>query len=195
MEEVKRVLLLMTANTYRASDFLEAAERLGVRVTVGTDRPNVLENVVPGNALTLDFQAPKRAAGAIQAFAEAYPIEAVVAVDDDTVPLAAAASKALGLKSNPVEAAFAVRSKYQTRQILEEDGLPSPGFRLLSVEDSPEALARTVPYPAFSSPPSSRRAGGSSGRTIQKRSPRPSGASRPSWASPRRPRGGGTRPG
>ncbi len=147
-----RVLLLMTANTYRASDFLAAAERLGVRVTVGTDRPNVLENVVPGSALTLDFFDPKRAAGAIQAFAEAYPIEAVVAVDDDTVPLAAAASKALGLKSNPVEAAFAVRSKYQTRQILEEDGLPSPGFRLLSVEDSPEALARTVPYPCVLKP-------------------------------------------
>jgi biotin carboxylase len=90
--------------------------------------------------------------GAIAAFAEQYPLDAVVPVDDDTVILGALAAERLGLPFHPPGAARATRSKYQLRQVLSEEGLPSPTFRLLSIEEDPARLARTVGYPCVLKP-------------------------------------------
>ena len=40
---MRRVLLLIPSTSYRASDFLEAATRLDVKVVVGSDHRQVLE--------------------------------------------------------------------------------------------------------------------------------------------------------
>ena len=70
---MERLLLLMTTNTYRASAFIEAAQRLGVPVVVGSDREQILSAANPGGHLTLNFLAPEQASGAIVAFAKPYP--------------------------------------------------------------------------------------------------------------------------
>lgn len=147
-----RALLLMTTATYRAKAFLEAAARLGVRAAVGTDRPDVLGSLNPGGALTLDFLKPEAEFSKVAQFAEAYPLDAVVPIDDDTVILGALAAERLGLPFHPPEAARATRSKYQLRQVLSEEGLPSPAFRLLAAEEDPARLARTVGYPCVLKP-------------------------------------------
>jgi hypothetical protein len=56
-----RLLLLVPTTSYRISDFLGAARRLDVEVTVGSNRRQVLEKFSPGRTVTLDFRASFRA--------------------------------------------------------------------------------------------------------------------------------------
>jgi hypothetical protein len=51
-----RLLLLVPTTSYRISDFLGAARRLDVEVTVGSNRRQVLEKFSPGRTVTLDFR-------------------------------------------------------------------------------------------------------------------------------------------
>lgn len=147
-----RVLLLMATRTYRARAFLEAAGRLGLEVTVGSEVEHLLSGLAPGATVALDFRRPKLAVGQIRAFAERYPLEAVVGVDDDTIVLAAMAAEALGLLRNPVESVKATRSKDLTRLILSETDLNTPWFELVGLDEDPAAVARRVAFPCVVKP-------------------------------------------
>ncbi len=149
---MERLLLLMTTNTYRASAFIEAAQRLGVPVVVGSDREQTLSAANPGGHLTLNFLAPEQASGAIVAFAKQYPIQAVVSADDDGAILAAMAAAALGLRHNPVDAVTAARDKHRMRAVLAAAGLPSPHSTLVSIDENPEEAARRVSFPCVVKP-------------------------------------------
>jgi formate-dependent phosphoribosylglycinamide formyltransferase (GAR transformylase) len=141
---VARLLLLLTTASYRASAFLEAASRLGMPVTVGSERPQVLSAANPAGNLTLDFSDPEGAARAIVAFAGTYPIAAVLAADDDGVVLAATAAAALGLPHSPVDAVAAARDKHRMRERLSAAGVPCPRFTKLSIDEDSAAAASTV---------------------------------------------------
>jgi formate-dependent phosphoribosylglycinamide formyltransferase (GAR transformylase) len=147
-----RLLLLMTTATYRAQAFLDAARRLDIPVTVGSERSQALAAVNPAGHLLLDFSAPAEATRTVVEFAKAYPIGAVVAADDDGVMLAAMASSALGLPHNPAEAVAAARDKYRMRQLLSASGLPCPRFWCFPIDDDPAAIARRVEYPCVVKP-------------------------------------------
>jgi biotin carboxylase len=147
-----RILLLMTTHTYRAAAFLEAARRLGVAAVVGSERPQALAAVNPAGHLTLDFLEPERATRAIVDFARTYPLDAVVAADDDGVVLAAMAAAALGLPHHPVAAVEAARNKYRMRQLLAAAGIPCPRFWRFAVDGDPAEMARQVSYPCVLKP-------------------------------------------
>ena len=147
-----RVLLLLPTRTYRAHDFMEAARRLGLEVTVGSERRQAFASLFPDGHLQLDFLRPRQAVRAIAAFARSYPLDAVVAVDDDGTLLAAAAAKALGLPHNPVTAVAATRNKHRLRRKVATAGLPSPRFERLSVADDPVRAARCMPFPCVLKP-------------------------------------------
>ena len=148
-----RVLLVMRTRTYRAKAFLQAAERAGVNVTVATEREQPLARLAPGNTVALDFQHEQRARAQIEAFAEEYPIDAVVGVDDDTTVLAAQLAQALDLPHNPVEAVKAARYKDVMRLALgEAEGVLSPAFWVFAMADDPQRLAARVPYPCVLKP-------------------------------------------
>lgn len=147
-----RLLLLMGTATYRASAFLEAAERLGVSVVVGSDRPQVLSAANPGGHLTLNFSAPEEATQAIVEFAKTHPIHAVVSADDDGAILAAMASAALGLPHSPVEPVAAARNKHRMREILADAGVPSPRFARVFIDEDPVEVARRVSFPCVVKP-------------------------------------------
>ena len=149
---MQRLLLLMTTTTYRAQAFLDAAKRLDIPVTVGSERPQALAAVNPAGHLSLDFSAPEEATQAIVDFAKAHPIGGVIAADDDGVILAAMAASALGLPHNPVAAVVAARNKYRMRQILSESGIPGPRYWRFSIDDDPAAMARLVEYPCVVKP-------------------------------------------
>ena len=55
-----RLLLLVPTTSYRVSDFLEAAHRLDVEVTVGSNQRQVLERYSQGRTVTLDFRNLER---------------------------------------------------------------------------------------------------------------------------------------
>ena len=148
-----RVLLVMRTRTYRARAFLRAAERLGVDVTVATEREQPLAHLARGATVALDFADPERAQAQMRAFAAEHPIEAVVGVDDDTTVLAAQVAAALGLPHTPVEAVKAARYKDVMRLALSEaEAVLSPAFWLLALDDDAATFARKLSYPVVLKP-------------------------------------------
>ena len=147
-----RVLLLMPTSTYKSRSFLEAAERLGVEVVVGSERKQALEDLVPGHTLTLDFARPERSVDKIAEHAGRFPFDAVVGSDDETTVLAALAGEALGLPHNPAGAVRATRDKYEMRRRLAQAGLSGPRFRRVELDRSAAEVAAETEYPAVLKP-------------------------------------------
>src|SRR2546423_13524945 len=105
------MLHLVPTVTYRTVAFVEEARRLGVAVTVASERPSTFERANPTGLVTLDFADPARAAGQARAFARRQVLHGVVAVDDDTAVVAAAVAEELGLRGDPVAAGAPPRGK------------------------------------------------------------------------------------
>lgn len=131
-----RLLLLMPKTTYRADDFVEAADAVGVQVTLGTDRCRTLDakGVVrltrPNLALRFDdLQAATRT------IVEAGPFSAVIPTDDPTTELATYAAAALGLPHNDIEGVRACRDKLGMRRRLAAAGVPQPAFQMFDPVD------------------------------------------------------------
>jgi biotin carboxylase len=146
------VLLLLPATTYRARDFIQAAERLGVETVVGSDRRQALQDLQPARGVTLDRRDPATAASQIVAFAASHPLAAIVPTDDESAVVAAAASARLGLPHNPPEAARAARRKDSLRRILHAGGVRTPPYDLMTLEDDPAAAARRQTFPCVLKP-------------------------------------------
>jgi len=144
--------LLLPTVTYRTVAFVEAARRLGVDVTVASERPSTFERANPTGLVTLDFADPARAAGQARAFARTHPVHGVLGVDDDTAVVAAAIAEQLGLRGNPVAAAEAARDKHRQRQLLAAAGVAVPRFELLTTAADPEGVSRSAAYPCVLKP-------------------------------------------
>ena len=91
---VKRLLLLMPATTYRSADFMDAAHRLGADVVVGSNLPQILETFSEGRTVTLDFDHPERA---VEQIHSAPAFDAIVPVDEEGTLLAATLAASLKL--------------------------------------------------------------------------------------------------
>lgn len=149
---MRRVLLLLPTTTYRSSDFLAAARRLGVEVTAASEEPNALEALNPHALITLDFRDPEACVRRALELDRAVKIDAVVPVDEDTSVAAAAISEALGLPHNTPEAAAAARHKPTMRALLADAGVPSPAHRVFRIGDDPLLAASEPDYPCVLKP-------------------------------------------
>lgn len=147
-----RVLLLLPTSTYRTQAFMEAAQRLGVELTVASEEANTFARLNPSGLLQLDFDDPPQAARRVVEFAQEYPIAAVVPVDDQVTVCAATICQALSLRHNSVESAQAARNKHRMRELLEQAAVPQPSFQLCSLDDDPVLIADRVRYPCVVKP-------------------------------------------
>ena len=147
-----RVLLLLPTTTYRAHDFLEAAARLHLDVTVGTEETSALEGANPRGLLTLDFRDPAACARRVEDFARDVRVDAVVGVDEESTVAAAAISARLALPSNPPGAAVAAWHKGTLRRRLAAHDVPQPAFRLFSRDEPPAGAAAAIRYPCVLKP-------------------------------------------
>ncbi len=147
----KRVLLLLSAHTYRGGAFLEAAESLGLEVVRGVDVPEELAEQwrVP---LGLEFDDLERSTEKVVEYARQRPLDAIISVDDSASLLAARASAALGLPHNSPQAALAARDKYEMRKLLAAGSVPVPQFMRYSLLQDPKVLASRVSYPCVVKP-------------------------------------------
>ena len=146
-----RVLLLTTARSYRNEAFQQAAGRLNVDVVQAIDMPAALADHWPGT-LGVDFTQPDTAATTVVRHLQDKPIDAVLAVDDSGVVLAAKIAQTLGLPHNDPAAAEAARDKFRMRTLMAAAGVPCPWFRLYSTADDPNLTATEVPYPCVVKP-------------------------------------------
>ena len=147
-----RVLLLLPTTTYRTQSFVEAAQRLGVNVTIGSEKPSTLTNLNPTALLTLRFDDPAHASRQAAEFAAKHPIDAVVPVDGQVVAVAAAICEMLGLRHNSVESIANAQNKHHMRQVFQQAGVPSSEYRLCSLDDERGALANGIEYPCVIKP-------------------------------------------
>jgi biotin carboxylase len=124
-----RVLLLVPARTYRATDFLVAANRLGLDLVVGSHGalPLSHDHVVP-----VDPDDPQ--ASVDRLVARSGPVDAVVAVDTPMLVLAAATATRMGLAHNPVGAVLAATDKAEQRRRWAAAGVAQPAFRVVPAD-------------------------------------------------------------
>lgn len=150
---VSRVLLLLPSGTYKAPDFLDAARRLGVDVIVASETEQTLADAMGDRALVVDLSDPAGSAKKITALAARLPLQAVVAVDDQGLLIAALSAQELGLPANDPDAVRRTRNKAAMRTALASaPGLRQPSFRIVRPGDNVAALAEDLGWPVVVKP-------------------------------------------
>jgi hypothetical protein len=133
---MKRVVIVASGQSYRTGDFLAAAELLQLEPIVATD-------VIPpldGAQIQVDLADPAGASEVIRVLDP--PPDAVVAIDDQGVAVAARAAAALGLAHNPIEAVAATRDKLLMRRLLAAAAVPQPRFAPVAPGAGPSVAAQ-----------------------------------------------------
>ena len=144
---MKRVLLLLPTTGYRNADFLAAARGLGVDIVAAA---NYCDQLAPSwgfaPIMALHFDRPEQAAEIVLRELDNRP-DAVLAVDDSGVELAALLAQRMGLAGSPAEAVRRVRDKLAFRELLRQHGYPCPEFRLLPSDADPRELLPELQFP------------------------------------------------
>jgi len=144
---MKRVLLLLPTTGYRNADFLAAAGRLGVEIVAAA---NYCDRLAPSwgfaPIMALHFDRPAQAADTVLRELEHRP-DAVLAIDDSGVELAALLAQRLGLAGNPADAVRCVRDKLAFRELLRRHGYACPDFHHLPSDRDPRELLPELEFP------------------------------------------------
>src|SRR3990172_6466841 len=144
---IKRVRLLLPTTGYRNADFLAAAKKLGVEIVAAA---NYCHQLAPSWGLApimaLHFDRPDQAADTLLGEIGAYP-DAVLAVDDSGVELAALLAERLGLPGNSAHAVRRVRDKLAFRRLLQEREFLCPAFHHLPSGEDPRKLIPELKFP------------------------------------------------
>src|SRR5215472_7921177 len=143
-----RLLLFAATTGYQIRVFADAARRLGVSLTLATDRCHVLDDPWGDDALAVKFD---RIPDSVEALSR-LRFDGVAAVGDRPAALAAAAAERLDLPFHPLAAALACNDKYLARQLYRAGGLRVPSFFRAMLEDDPLPLAERAPYPCVLKP-------------------------------------------
>ncbi len=141
-----RVLLLIPARTYRATDFLVAANRLGLDLVVGSDGALPLGGYP---VIRVDPDDLQESLDRLQL--RSGPIDAVVAVDTPMLVLAAAVAARRGLPHNPVDAVIAAADKAEQRRRWAAARVSQPAYRVVPAEASQDALEKAAADVGFPS--------------------------------------------
>ncbi len=144
--EQARLVLLASKLGYQTRSFLEAAGRLRIGVTIGSDRCHRLDNPWADGAIALHFEEPEQAAARIAEAAQARPVGAILALGDRQTLTAAHAARALGLPYNSVPSVENCRGKLRQREVLRAGGLPVPDFFSFRVT---QPVAEILPHVVF----------------------------------------------
>lgn len=143
----QQVLLLLPAASYRNDAFRGAAKKLGVEILAAADYCHRLAPQWGLHPLmALPFDRPQRAAALALRHLKRKP-DAVLAVDDHGVELAALLSRRLGLPGNAARSVRLLRDKLAFRSLLKRHRMQCPWFRHLRSDADPAAL-RALQFPA-----------------------------------------------
>ncbi len=143
-----RVLLVAATTGYQTRSFTAAARRLGIDVTLATDRCHVLEDPWRDHAIPVRFEEPEIAVEALSGCA----VDGVVAVADRPTLVAALAARMLGLPYHSPEAVAACRDKHRMREIFGQAGLLTPENFRVALDRDPREIAHDVVFPCVLKP-------------------------------------------
>jgi len=146
------LLLLLPSMSYRGEAFLEAANKVGVSLTVAGDAPPDFLEHSPESFLTLDLYSRSTAVPTVVEFAKTSPIDVVLGVNDQTAVLASTISEALGLVANSIDSVRAASNKQTMRSLLQKEGLPCPNFIVVGIDEELEDVVQQVTFPCVLKP-------------------------------------------
>lgn len=147
-----RVLLLSTTTGYQLRSFGESAARLGIELTLATDRCHHLEDPWRDAAVPVRFHEEEFSLVAIRDAVERRPLSGIVALGDRPTVLAARVAESFALPGNPPDAADASRNKRLMRQKFADAGLEVPRFTRLAAAADVSAIASSIQYPCVVKP-------------------------------------------
>jgi formate-dependent phosphoribosylglycinamide formyltransferase (GAR transformylase) len=143
----KRVLLLIPPVTYRATDFLVAANRLELDLVIGSN------GALPLGGHPVVHVDPGESANRLVSCVGA--LDAVVAVDTQMLVLAAKVAADLGLPHNPISAVMAAANKAEQRRLWAERGVSQPAFQVVpadAAEHTITSAAQELGFPCVVKP-------------------------------------------
>ena len=147
---MKRVLLLAATTGYQTQVFAEMAQVMGLEVVMATDRCHVLPDPWGDQAIPIRFEDPEGAAATLAAI---HPRpDAIVAVGDRPVYLAALAARQLNLPYNSPESVAACKNKFAAREKFRANGMLVPAYLRLPVSTNPHNAATNIKYPCVLKP-------------------------------------------
>ncbi len=143
-----RLLLIIPASTYRAAEFLDAAEAVGAEPIVATNSNPLLAMRLGDRFIDLDDCSTDEIVRRAKSLA---PIHGVLSPDDSMVVLANAVASELGLESNPPWAVAATKNKAMLRRAL--DGIaPQPAYLVVTARDDVTAAVAGIGPPVVMKP-------------------------------------------
>jgi biotin carboxylase len=148
----KRILILASKLGYQTRAFADAAKRLGVEVSLGTDRCHKLDDPWGDGAMALHFENAEESASEIVRETMGRAPDAILALGDRPTATAARAACALGLNGNPPEAVENCRNKLRQRETLKRAGLPVPVFFAFALDEDISSVLTRVSFPCVVKP-------------------------------------------
>ena len=146
------VILIIPSASYRTSAFINAIEKLDLKVLVISDKSQVFSGKHPDNLLIMNFHHWKDRIDEITEWSERNGLKAVVGVDEESIVLAANLSKCLKVEHNPVESVLLTKDKYLMRIELKKAGVNSPWFNCFSIHDSLIKNINKISFPCVIKP-------------------------------------------
>jgi len=144
---VKRVLLLLPTASYRNDDFLAAAKKLDTDIISVSNYCHRLAPLWGMSPIqSVPFDQPQAALQQLRAALGRRP-DAVLAVDDSGVELAALLCECLRLPGNSPESVRQTRDKLAFRRLLQSAGLRCPDFFHLDNGAEGATLPPALRYP------------------------------------------------
>ena len=148
--DMSTVVVILPSSTYRARDFIAAAESLGIDLVVASENPPPMD--MGDRYLQIDCSSPTASAEAIADLGGRLHIDGVVAADDAGVMVAAEAASMMGLPGNDPVSAGSTRDKLAMRRRLATAEVDQPLFAELKPGHDPIAIAETIGYPLVIKP-------------------------------------------
>lgn len=144
----QRLLLFASTTGYQIRVFAEAARRLGVELTLATDRCHVMEDPWGDRAVAVKFDGGTESLDALRGL----KFDGVAAVGDKPAMLAAQAAEILGLRFHSAEAARACANKFLSREALRDAGMRVPSFFRSNLNSDAEEMAARTTFPCVLKP-------------------------------------------
>ena len=145
-----RILLIAATTGYQTRAFTNAARRLGVEVTLATDRCHVLEDPWRDRAVAVRFEEPEESARVLASLPNRP--DGIVAVADRSTTIAALAAERLDLPWHPPAAVALCRNKNLMREAFSRAGLNVPQNFAVPLDSNPLDAAAATAYPCVLKP-------------------------------------------
>ncbi|MCU1233669.1 MAG: ATP-dependent carboxylate-amine ligase domain protein ATP-grasp [Candidatus Solibacter sp.] len=144
----KHLLLFAATTGYQIRVFAAAARRLGVDVTLATDRCHIMEDPWGDRAIAVKFDRIAESLDTLRGL----QVDGVAAVGDRPALLAAEAAAMFGVPFHSPAAARACIDKNLSRQLFQAAGLRVPSFLRAALDSDPAEIAARAPYPCVLKP-------------------------------------------